>query len=188
MSMSIPQLLHAIQPRSIASEVTMAIDRKAMHSPMDFEKLGTFNGYLEELGRHYKYVYGQPLSDAEAEGRAERILDREYHDRGGNIVSAYQDAVEATNGGFLAHRQMITEAIKGEATEFYVQATFSRFFDRSSWEARVEAVRAFIAYCGHDLAGLVDPDKPERHAHDFQELVRAYVAALHRNAARFRRL
>lgn len=188
MSMSIPQLIHALQPRTVASEVTRAIDLRAMHSPSDFEKLRTFNGYREELGRHYSHVYGQPLSAAEAEGRAERIVDREYHERGGNIVSAYQDAVESTNGGLLAHRQMITEAIKGEATEYYVQATFSRFFDRSSWEERVEAVRAFIAYCGHDLAGLIDPDNPARYAKDIQELVRSFVAALHRNAALFRRL
>ncbi len=188
MDMSIPQLIHALQPRTVASEVTRAIDRRAMQSPSDFEKLRTFNGYREELGRHYSHVYGQPLSAAEAEGRGERIVDREYHERGGNIVSAYQDAVESTNGGLLAHRQMITEAIKGEATEFYVQGVFSHFYDRASWEARIEAVKAFIAYCGHELTGLIDPDHVERHAHDFQELVRAYVAALHRNAALFRRL
>lgn len=188
--MAIPmrRMIEELRARTIAGRVHRPIEARAMDSPFDPEDLRTFATYRDSLGRHYCLVYGREVSEEEAQGRSVQIIEREYRDRGGDIVSAYHDAVEWTNGGIAAQRQMITDAVKRQAGEFYVMAVFDRYLDPTSWEERVEAVRAFIDECRADLVGLVDAEHPERHARDLRDLIRSYIASLERNAALFRRL
>lgn len=188
MAMSIEQLIQNIGARTIARVIANPINEQAMNSSLDFEELKDFAGFRRSIGRYYNDLHGGRFSTEDAEGMAIQIIEREYHDHGGNIVSAFHDAAEGTQGGVIAQRMLIKDAIIREKTEHYVNDQFDRFADRSSWPALVEAVRAFIAYCGNDLVGLIDPDHPECHAKDFRTLVRAYVSSLQRNAALFRRL
>ena len=188
MAFPIRAVIQELRARTIAGRVHRPIEARAMDSPFDPEDLRTFATYRRALARFYRLVYGHEVSDQEAYGRSGQIVEREYRDRGGDIVSAYHDAVEWTNGGIAAQRQMITDAVKREAGEFYVMAVFDRYLDPTSWEERVEAVRACIDECRADLVGLVDAEHPERHARDLRDLIRSYIASLERNAALFRRL
>ena len=192
MPVQIAPLLREIGEVAIAHHLR-PIDAQAATSPFERDPIADYSCYRRRMGRHYNHVIGPVLNggrlpDVQAEGRALRVIEHEYRDRGGDLVSAFQDAVDGTNGGEIAQRQMITDAVKREAAEYYVLAVFDRHVNPRSWEEKVECIRAFIARCGVDLGGAVNPDQPERYAQTYRELLRSYLGALQRTSAMLRRL
>jgi len=131
---------------------------------------------------------GGALSAAESASRAKEILEKEYRRRNGDIVSAFNDAHDGTNGDLRVVLDMIAEGLKAEAVQHYVREVFDQHVAPNSWEAKVEIIRQFIQQCGASLGSSIRADQPERYAQNFQELIRSYVEALQRTSSVFRRL
>ena len=165
-----------------------------MRYRLDRNTVDTFDEFADRIGDYYGYHFstcvsnGGRLSRDEAVSRGKEVLEREYRRRHGDIVSAFNDAHEGTNGGMRVILDLIGEAIKYESVERYIREVFDRHIAPNAWEVKVEIIRQFIRECGASLASSFRADQPERYAHSYQDLVRGYVNGLQATSSIFRRL
>jgi hypothetical protein len=82
----------------------------------------------------------------------------------------------------------IAEALKAESVRRFTRDVFDHYVAPNDWDRKVEIIRQFIAQCGNSLASSIRVNQPERYAQNYQELINAYVSALRRTSAIFRRL
>jgi len=190
----IDSVLAALDERQIARHVGLAHDEARMQYPLRRNTVDSFEEFTSVVANYTSYHYarcvsfGGSLPPAEAAGRAKEILEREYRRRDGDIVTAFNDACDGTNGGLRAALDTIAEALKAESVERYIRDVFDRHVAPNSWETKVEIIRQFIRQCGAYLASSIRADQPERYAHDYNELIRSYVRALQQTSSIFRRL
>ena len=190
----IDNLLVALDERTMAQRVALPHDEARIGYPLRRNTVGDFDEYSDLFADYYGYHFnrcvsrGGTLPRSEAAGRAKEILEREYRRRNGDIVTAFNDAHDGTNGGLRVQLDIIAEALKTEAVERYVRDMFDRHVAPNSWQDKVEIVRQFISRCGANLASSIRADQPERYAQNFRELIRSYVDSLRQTSSIFRRL
>ena len=190
---SIHSLLAALDERTIAQRIGIH-DEARMRYQLRANTVRSFDEFSNVIGDFYNYQFttcvsgGGSLSRAEASGRAKEILERDYRRQGGDVVSAYNDAHDGTSGGLRVVLDKLSEAIKLESVERYIRDTFDRLVAPNDWDQKVELIRSFVENCGIHLASSIRTDQPERYAHNYSELIRAYVNALQRTSSMFRRL
>lgn len=188
------QMVEAMGEPVVARKIHIPHDERRMRYKQDSNTVDDFHDYGRKVGHFYNYQYtgtiaiGGTLSPAEAEGRAKEIIEHEYRRRGGDIVTAYNDAHDGTNGGLRAQFDLIAERLKLESVERYVRAIFDQFVQPSSYEDQVEVIRQLLATYGPSLGSAVDRTDPKRYARNYQELIRAIVESLQRTSSVFRRL
>ena len=192
--MSIDALLAELDERVIAQRVGIPHDETRIRYPLHSNTIGTFGEFDHEIGHYLNYHFttavsnGGSLSAAEASSRAKELLEQEYRRKGGDIVTAYNDAHDGTNGGMRVVLDTIAEGLKAESLNRYIRDAFDRYVSPNSWEQKVEIIYQFIARCGIHLGSSIRPDQPERYAQNYQELIRSYVTALQQTSRIFRRL
>lgn len=191
---SIENLLAELEERTMAQRIGIQHDEARMQYQLRSNTVGSFEEFIRIISDYYNHhfttcvSYGGSLPLSEASGRAKELLEREYRRRNGDIVMAYNDAHDGTNGGLRVVLDMIAEAVKAESIERYIRDVFDRYVTPNSWEQKVEIIREFIAQCGVYLSSSIRADQPERYASNYQELIRAYVSALQGTSSIFRRL
>jgi len=191
---SIRNLLAALDERVIARRIGIPHDEARMRFPLRSNTVSDFDAFSDIVADYYNYHFtqcvsnGGAMSGAEAAGRAKELLEQEYRRRNGNIVSAFNDAHDGTNGGLRVVLDTIAEGLKAESVKRYTREVFDRNVAPNSWEDKVEIIRQFIKRCGMDLAASIRTDQPERYAQNYDELIRSYVEALQRTSSVFRRL
>jgi hypothetical protein len=187
-------LMEELDERTIARQVGIPHDEARMRFPLQTNTAASFAEFEEAIAGYFDYHYGQcvahggRLSRSEAAGRAKEVIEREYKRRHGDIVTAFNDAHEGTNGGMRAILDMITEALKAESVERYIRDVFDRRVAPNDYEAKVAIMRDFIERCGTHLPREVRANRPERYAHNYQDLIREYVTALRQTSSMFRRM
>lgn len=192
---AIHSLLAALDERTIARQIGIAHDETRLRYPLRTNTVADFREFEATIGDYLNYHYtravshGGTFSRMEARARAKEILEREYRRQGGgNVISAFNDAHDGTNGGLRGVLDRLAEALKAESVERYIREMFDQHVTPNAWPEKVEIVRQFIANCGFFLASSIRADQPESYAHDYAELIRQYVAALQRTSSIFRRL
>jgi hypothetical protein len=191
---TINSLLAHLDERAIAQRIGIRHDEARLNYHLRSNTVTDFEQFRDNITDYYNYHYtscisnGGGLSPSEAYGRAKELLEREYRKRRGDIVSAFNNAHDGTNGGMRVVLDTIAEALKAEAVERYITDAFDRHITPNSWEQKVDMIRQFIAYCGPNLSSSIRTDQPERYAHDYSELIRSYVEGLQQTSAIFRRL
>lgn len=191
---TIADMLAALDERTIAHEVAVPHDEARMQFPLRRNTVDSFDEFSSIIGEYYTHHFtmcvasGGSLSRMEAQGRAKELLEREYRRRNGDIVMAFNDAHDGTNGGLRAVLDMICDGLKTESVERYVRGVFDAFVSPNAWEKKLEIIRQFIARCGLDLSSSIRADQPERYAHEYRDLIRSYVDGLQRTSSVFRRL
>jgi len=191
---TIHSMLAALDEREMARQVTMAHDEARMRYHLSSNTVRDFDQFSSIIADYYNHHYGScisrggSLSNANAYVEAKSLLEREQRKRGGDIVTAYNDAHDGTNGGLRVVLDTIADSLKAEAVERYTTALFDRHVAPNSWNQKVEIIRQFIACCGPMLAGSIVHDQPERYARDYSELIKSYVEGLRRTSSIFRRL
>jgi len=187
-------LLEALDERNIAQHVALAHDETRAGYPLKSNTAGDFDQFSRLISDYYNHHFsrcisgGGTLPGTEASGRAKEILEHEYRRRNGDIVAAFNDAHDGTNGGLRVQLDLIAEALKAESVERYIREMFDRYVAPNSWEDKVEIIRQFIRQCGANLNSSIRADQPERYAQNFRELIHSYVVSLQRTSAIFRRL
>jgi len=194
MYVSCKSLLENLNPRTIAkcveaphndARVSFHLETNSVRNAREFED--TLTAYF--CHHHSRCVaVGGALSRAAALESAKRLLEREYQRGGGDLVTAYNDAHDGTNGGLRAILDKICEGLKAEAVELFVRDAFDRHVEFNSWDQKVELIRQFIAQCGVPLGLSIRKEQPEAYARDYEALIRAYVEGLRQTEALFRRL
>lgn len=191
---AIDNLLSALDERHMAQRVGLAHDEARMRYPLQSNTVDTFDRFSDIVADYYNYHFtlcvsgGGALGRAEAAGRAKELLEKEYRRQNGDIITAFNDANDGTNGGLRVVLDKIAEALKAESVERYIREMFDRHVTPNSWELKVEIIRQFIRQCGANLASSIRADQPERYAQNYQELIRSYVDSLQRTSSIFRRL
>ena len=191
---TINSLLAHLDERIIAKRIGIRHDEARLNYHLRSNTVTNFDQFRDNITDYYNYHYtscisnGGGLSTSEAYGRAKELLEREYRKRRGDIVSAFNNAHDGTNGGMRVVLDTIAEALKAEAVERYITDAFDRHVTPNSWEQKVDMIRQFIAYCGPNLSSSIRTDQPERYAHDYGELIRTYVEGLQQTSSIFRRL
>lgn len=190
---SLEYLLNTIDELAIARDVGIPHDEARMQYALrkntvsDFEE---FTGVIADYCSHHMsrcVMHGGYISRTEAAGRAKEILEKESRRQGGNIVTAFNDAHDGTNGGLRLVLDKLAESLKAESVERYIRDAFDRYVEPNSWEQKVDIMRQFIERFGHLLSSSIRANQPERYAHNYEELIRAYVDSLKRTSSIFRR-
>ena len=190
---SINNVLRSLDERHIAQSIGLRHDEARMRYPLNRNTVTSFDEFGRIIGdyynQHFHYVSnGGSLSPVDAVGRAKDILDRAYRRKNSDVVGAFNDAHDGTNGGLRVVLDTIAEALKLEFVERYIRDVFDRHVAPNSWEDKVEIIRQFIIQCGANLSSSIRDHQPERYAQNFQELIRSYVDSLKRTSSIFRRL
>ena len=192
--MSIDSLLSELDERTMAQRIGIPHDETRMRYPLQSNIVGSFDEFSRIISDYYNkhftacISHGGSLSVAEASSRAKELLEQEYRRRGGDIVMAYNDAHDGTNGGMRVVLDTIAEGLKAKSLERFIRDAFDRYVSPNSWEQKVEIIRQFIARCGVNLGSSIRLDQPERYAQNYQELIHSYVTALQQTSRIFRRL
>jgi hypothetical protein len=190
---SLEYLLAAIDELAIARNVGIPHDEARMHYALRKNSVSDFGEFTEVIADYYSHhvsqcvMHGGYISRTEAAGRAKEILEQEYRRQGGNIVSAFNDAHDGTNGGLRLVLDRLAEALKTESVGRYIRDAFDRYVEPNSWEQKVDIMRQFIARFGHVLSSSIRANQPERYAHNYEELIRSYVDSLKKTSSIFRR-
>lgn len=191
---AIDGLLSELDERTIAQSVAIKHDEARMKYALNSNTVGNYQHFRNIITDYYNYhhttcvSHGGQLSVSEAYGKAKELLEREYRKRNGDIVSAFNDAKDGTNGGMRVVLDTIADGLKAEVIERYIADVFDRYVEPNAWEQKVEIIRQFISYCGRILASSVVSNQPERYAHDYSGLIRSYVDGLQRTSSMFRRM
>jgi hypothetical protein len=191
---SIEALLEELEERMIAKKVGIPNDEARISFALKKNTVDNFDEFSRIIGDYYNHHFtqcvsrGGSLSTSEASGRAKEILEREYRRRAGDVVTAFNDAHDGTNGGLRVALDTIAESIKAESVERYIRDVFDRHVTPNSWDKKVEIVRQFINQNRAVFGSSINQDQPERYAQNYQELIRSYVNGLQRTSSIFRRL
>ena len=190
---SIEKLLEELDERTIAKKVGIPNDQARMSYSLQTNTVESFDEFSKIIGDYYNHHFskcislGGKLSDSEATGRAKEILESEYRRRGHDIVTAFNDAHDGTNGGMRNILDTIADRLKDESVERYMRNVFDRHIAPNAWDQKVEIIRQLIDRTGVDLGSSIDKDQPERYAHNYMELIRAFIDGLKKTTAVFRR-
>ena len=186
-------LINALDERTIAKKIGIKNDEARMKYQLRSNTVSNFNEFSRIIADYYNFHFtkcvsgGGSLSTTEAGGRAKEIIEREYRKRGGDVVSACNNAQDGTDGGMRAVLDVIAEGIKAESVERYVRDMFDRHVAPNSWDDKVDIIRQFIRHCGGQLSSSIRSSQPEAYASNFEGLIRSYVAALQQTSSMFRR-
>ena len=191
---AIDNLMAELDEGNLAQLIGIPHDNARARYPLHKNTVESFAEYEETIGDYLNRQFsecvarGGSLSRSEATTRAKEILEREYRRRNGDIVSAYNDAHDGTNGGLRAQLDTICDALKNESLGRHVRDAFDRHVRPNAWLEKVAMIRSIIARFGGLLGPAIQADQPERYAQDYRNLVETLVQALQRSAATFRRL
>lgn len=191
---TINTLLAALDERTIAQRIGIPHDEARLQYHLRANTVGSFDEFSEIIADYYTHHYstcvsrGGHLSPRDAAGRAKELLEQQYRKRNGDIVTAYNDVHDGTNGGLRVVLDTIAEGLKAESVQHYIRDAFDCHVAPNSWEQKVEIIRQFIAKCSASLSSSIRADQPERYAQNYNELIRSYVDALQRTSSIFRRL
>ena len=191
--MKISSLIAMLEEREIARVVGIPHDEARMRFPLRANTVSSFDEFSEILADYFNHHYAACLSGggfsvSQASSRAKGVIENEYRRKGGDIVMAYNDAHDGTNGGMRALLDIIANQLKVEAVESYIKDVFDRHVAPNSYDEKVEIMRQFIASFGHQLSSSIQRERPERYAHDYVNLIRAYNQSLQNSSSMFRRL
>lgn len=190
---SIDSLCTALDEVAIARNVGIAHDEARAGYSLKRNTVANFDEFNDLIADYYSYhvgrciVQGGQIAHFEASGRASEILERQYKRRGGNIMSAYKDAKDGTNGGMRVILDVIAEQLKEESLERYIRHTFNTHVDPSSWNQKVDIIRQFMDRYDHALGSAIDRAHPERYAQSYDELIKAFMDALKKSSNIFRK-
>lgn len=191
---AINQLMKALEERTVAREIGLRHDDARLQYPIRQTTVRTFDEFSAIIGDYYDFHFsrcignGARLDSMEAQTRAKELVEREYRNHGGDIVTAFNDSCDGTNRGLRGVLDIIADSLKAQSVTSYTRTWFDRLVKPCSWEDKVEIMRQFIDRCGAELSSSINRNQPERYASNYEELIRAYVDGLRRTSSIFRRL
>jgi len=186
-------MLQELDELYLAQNVTRPHDEARMQYRLESITVANDVEFDDLIADYYNHHFtrcfsgGGSLSRAEAAGRAKQIIRQNYRRHGRDILDAYRDGKEGTNGGMRAVLDIIAEGIKAESVERYIREMFDRHVAPNSWDDKVDIIRQFMEHCGGQLSSSVRSSQPEAYASNYGELIRSYVAALQQTSSMFRR-
>ena len=104
-----------------------------------------------------KYMYregiapGARMPDFEAGSRAKQILEHAGRRRGQTVMNYLANCIENHEGGARSVLDTLTDALKSEITEHYIEDVLDRHVTMDSWDERMAITEELMAQYGHML-------------------------------------
>lgn len=190
---SVNRLISELDESKIAKEIAIKHDESRMKYSLKKNTVKNFDEFSFEIGKFTAYQVskciscGGSLSPDQASSWAKDLLEREYRRHGSNLIGAYNNAHDGTNGGMRAVLDTITDALKAESIERYVRSVFDRHIPPDSWPQKVLIMKQLFENFGTLFPATIRKDQPERYAQNYQELIRGYVGVLRQSSSMFNR-
>lgn len=187
-------IMSALDEREIARCVAVPHDQARIEYPLSSNTVENFGQFSDEISDYFNHHHARCVSHGgsfgrdDAYGKVKELLENEYRKKHGDIVSAFNDAHDGTNGGMRVVLDTIAESLKAEAVGNYITSIFDRYVTPNSWEDKVSIIRQFITYSGPYLSSSIISSQPERYAQNYSELIRSYTEGLRQTSSMFRRL
>ena len=187
-------LMADINEYAVADRVEQHHNRARMAYGRAPYTVTSFEQFEEIIGDYYNYHFSQCianggyLSRAQAAGKAKEVLERAYRKYNGDVNTAYSEASTGLNGGMGRILDMIAEALREEGVRLYLLAAFDHHVKPVDWPGKVQVIRELFRETPLRDSPAVDPNTPERYAHDYRPIVQAYAEAQKRISEPFRRL
>jgi hypothetical protein len=139
-----------------------------------------YDEFIALIGDYFNYHYCKCFRAVRVDRyvaieRAKEAIEKVYGRRHGDFSSAFLDASEGTNGGVGAVLDAIADSLKEDHEREYVAGVLAEYIPSTSTERRVDMVRQFFHYCGHELPASIRLDQPERYARHLERMILAYV-------------
>jgi hypothetical protein len=192
--MTIQSLIAELDERALAQTVGIPHDEMRMRYRLRSNTVTNFDDFSLIIAHYYSTHFttciskGGRLSRSQAASKAKEIIEQEFRRKGGDIVTAFNDAKDGTNGGMRRILDIIAEKLKEEAIEYHIRDTFDRYVTPNSWRQKVKIIKQFIQHYGRFLGSAIKGNQPERYAQNYRELIGSYVSALRATSGIFRRL
>jgi hypothetical protein len=161
---SLQQLISAINEVALAQNVGNYHDEVRGGYSLGKNTVESFEEFTEVIADYYNFHFtrcvshGGSLSRTEAAGRAKKLLTQQYRRQGGDIISAYNDAHDGTNGGLRIILDIIADLLKAESVELYIMDQFERYVTPNSWEMKVDIISQLIEQLGPYLSPSIQAD------------------------------
>ncbi len=186
------RILQELDELFVLEHVTKKHDEARLRYPLRSNTVASDIEFDDLIAHYYNHHFSQcisssGLSRAEAAGRAKQIIESAYRRKGQDKLAAYSDGKTGYRGGMRAILDMIMEAVKEEALERHVRDVIDRYVAPSSFDEQTAIIREIIARAGVS-ANYLDPNRPERYARNYEELIQGLVEAIKMQATKFRRL
>lgn len=187
------RILQELDEIYIVDTVTKVHDEARMNYPLHSITVSDDAEFDKVIGDYYNYHFtkcisrGGNLPRSEAAGRAKEIIEQEYRRKRMDRLGAYSDGKTGTNGGMRAILDIIMERFKEDAVEHHIRDVIDRYVAPSDFEEQVSIIREIIAHMNYKPA-YIDPDRPERYARNYEELIRGLVESARMQSSKFRRL
>ena len=142
------------------------------------EFIETISSFFIHLMRYCSRVSVSDPVDQNGVGvEAIALLERAFERKGG-LQGAFSEAKSATNGGLRFVLDMMTERLKSEEKEKYVNHVLKLALDPLDWEGKVNLMGALLKRLGPHLPQEIMSQPPERFAGHHETIVRAYVQSI----------
>ena len=118
---SVNSLISELDERNIARKIGIKHDEARMSYALENNTVRDFDEYNRLIGNYCNHHFSRCISPggvlpaAQATSWAKELIEREYRRKGGDIVTAYNNAHDGTNGGVRANLDIIAEGLKAES-------------------------------------------------------------------------
>jgi len=187
-------VLQQLDKHHIAEHIAKKHDEARNYYALRTIKATNFKEFMRLIADYYNYHYINCFSSGKgripeeiAYGRAREIIESEYLRRDLDWSHAVADAMHGTNGGLRRLVDIISESLKQQAVEGYLQYVLAQNIDHIDFDEKLIVVRELISRIGEDSA-YIDAKNPERYVGNLDELIRAYVESLKFQSDIFKRL
>lgn len=177
---NIVDILRDLDRRTIAREIGNVHDEARSQYRYLKTTVRDYDEFIDLIGDYFNYHYCTCFSTIRVDryvaiARAKDAIEAMYRRRNGDFWSAFADASQGTNGGVGAVLDAIADFLKEEHEREYVAGVLAEYIPSTAFERRVDMVRQFFRYCGHELPASIRVDQPERYAPHLERMIVAYV-------------
>lgn len=193
MSGILNSLLNALDEQTVAYQIDIPNDDARRLYILRSIRVNDYREFEAEITRYVQHHYatcitrGARLDDVRARSLAKELIEQAYRRQGGSGASAFHDAQYGLNNGLRGVIDRLADALKTEMLRHYTRDVFDRHVNPMEFREKVALIREFFQRFGPSLGRTIHLNEPERYAHDYEPLVQAYVDAMARTSAAFRR-
>jgi len=185
--------LEELSPENLAREILLPIDTGRASYTMDSVTVENYQDFLESITAFYAHLLrhtGQ-LNEVDAMSRlgsdALDLAKRSFSGQG-EEKAAYAEATSGTKGGLRHVFDLMTQRLKMEDRNKYVQMVLKTTIDPLNFDAKTAVIKALINQVAATLPEEILSQPPERYAADYEEIVHAYAESLEKLAEKIKLL
>ena len=147
--------------------------------------------FEELVGDFVQCVYrdiwsGTRMPEFEARSRGKQMLEHAGRRRGQTVMNYLAMCLEGVEGGVRGVLDTITEAIKSEVTEHYLDSVIDEHVRMDSDDDRRAITEAILSQYGHMLPHSIRSKPVEHFVAHYKTLLRELASTIRDNARQFR--